>query len=202
MAVVKIVTKISKLFKKYLYIAGLFVISLMVSSILFIQFPDSETTTAADLHNIRKTSRDVVNVAPVMNSFEALQPKTIQVILSRIYLDGEISEEVVEETILSMEDFWAEYGEWELVEQDEEQIVFQQKIEDISPLLKINGYFGISEQGTLNIYEGKPAENKVIQSFFQINTKKLKSYQQQKLEKGIPVLSRDRYEKVLKKYKN
>ena len=84
---------------------------------------------------------------------------------------------------------------------DETQIVFQQEVDDISPLLKINGYFGISEDGILNIYEGKPSDEKVIQSFFQINTKKLKSHQQQELEMGIPVLSRDRYEEVLKMFK-
>ncbi|WNF38927.1 intercompartmental signaling factor BofC [Bacillaceae bacterium IKA-2] len=197
------VTKIGKLLKKNANMAGVLIIFFVLSSIFFILFQDdSETITASDLHKIRETSRESVNVAvPVMTSYELLEPKTIQVILSRIYLDGEISEEVVEETILSMEDFWAEYIEWDLIDQDEAQVVFQQKIKDISPLLKINGYFGISEQGILNIYEGKPSEEKVIQSFFQINTKKLKSHQYQELEKGIPVLSWDRYQKVIKKYK-
>nr|WP_241657828.1 intercompartmental signaling factor BofC [Anaerobacillus alkaliphilus] len=133
--------------------------------------------------------------------YQVMGPKSVQVILERIYLDGEISEEIVEETILSMEDFWAEYADWNLIDQDEAKVVFQQKVDDISPLLKINGYFGISEDGILNIYEGKPSDEKVIQSFFQINMKKLKSHQQQELENGIPVLSRDRYEEVLKMYK-
>lgn len=196
------VTKIGQLLKKYSNMARILIIFFILGSLFLIQFQESsETTTASDLHKIRETSREVVNVVPVMTSFKPLQPKTIQVILSRIYLDGEISEEVIEETILSMEDFWAEYVEWDLIDQDEAQVVFQQKVKDISPLLKINGYFGISEQGTLNIYEGKPSEEKVIQSFFQINTQKLKSHQQQELEEGIPVLSRDRYEKVIKKYK-
>ncbi|MCT8139529.1 BofC C-terminal domain-containing protein [Anaerobacillus sp. CMMVII] len=149
--------------------------------------------------NINK--RAIENAIPVAKTFHVMDPKTVRVILARIYLDGEVSEEVVEETILSMEDFWAEYAEWDLIDQDEAQVVFQQKIDDISPLLKINGYFGISEEGTLNIYEGKPSEEKVIQSFFQINMKKLKSHQQQELEDGIPILSRDRYEEVLKMYK-
>nr|MBA5585348.1 intercompartmental signaling factor BofC [Anaerobacillus isosaccharinicus]QOY38445.1 intercompartmental signaling factor BofC [Anaerobacillus isosaccharinicus] len=143
----------------------------------------------------------IVIAAPVTATVQVVDPKTVRVILARIYLDGEISEEIVEETILSMEDFWAEYAEWDLIDQDEAQVVFQQRVDDISPLLKINGYFGISQEGTLNIYEGKPSEEKVIQSFFQINMKKLKSHQQQELEKGIPVISRDRYEEVLKMYK-
>lgn len=200
MAVVKMETKIGELLKKYSNMAGILIIFLIFGSLFFIEFKD-ETITASDIHKIRETNREIVNEVPVMTPFVPLPPKTIQVILSRIYLDGEISEEVVEEIILSMEDFWAEYDEWDLIDQDEAQIVFQQKIEDISPLLKLNGFFGISEQGILNIYEGKPSGDRVIQSFFQINTKKLKSHQQQELEEGIPVLSRDRYEKVIKKYK-
>ncbi|RXJ00022.1 regulator [Anaerobacillus alkaliphilus] len=152
---------------------------------------------------MRETNKGkiVTTVQVMAKPYQVMGPKSVQVILERIYLDGEISEEIVEETILSMEDFWAEYADWNLIDQDEAKVVFQQKVDDISPLLKINGYFGISEDGILNIYEGKPSDEKVIQSFFQINMKKLKSHQQQELENGIPVLSRDRYEEVLKMYK-
>ncbi len=178
----------------------------LVSSSLFFIYVNQESkheAKALDFPLMRETSKGNIGLAvPVMtNPFQAMDPKNVRVILERIYLDGEVSEEIVEETILSMEDFWAEYAEWELIDQDEAQVVFQQRVDDISPLLKINGYFGISEDGILNIYEGKPSDEKVIQSFFQINMKKLKSHQQRQLENGIPVLSRDRYEEVLKMYK-
>ncbi|MGO4887419.1 BofC C-terminal domain-containing protein [Anaerobacillus sp. MEB173] len=135
------------------------------------------------------------------NAFEVMGPKSVEVILQRVYLDGEVSEEIVEEVIWSMEDFWAFYENWNLVDQSESQVIFQQEVDDISPLLKINGYFGISPEGVLRIYEGKPNEEKVIHSFFQINTKKLKSHQQSELQEGIPVLSRDHYEKVIQTMK-
>lgn len=129
-------------------------------------------------------------------------PLKVTVILERVYVDGEVSEEILKETILSMEDFWAQYEDWSLVHQDEEQVVFQQRIDDISPLLKTNGYFGLTEDGILTIFNGKPDESdKVIQSFFQIDVEKLESYQHDLLKKGIKVGTKDEYINVIETYK-
>ncbi|MEB1808033.1 MAG: intercompartmental signaling factor BofC [Bacillaceae bacterium] len=179
---------IKKITKKHMVIAVLF--SLCFVLLLGIQ-PESANTTQSH------ASKSTVPVMKMVENADA-GPKTIQVKLQRVYLDGEISEEVVEETIWSMEDFWAFYDQWLLVDQNEEEILFKQEIDDISPLLKINGYFGISEDGVLNIYEGKPDDQKIIQSFFQINTQKLKSHHESELKNGIPVMSRENYQEVLK----
>lgn len=130
-------------------------------------------------------------------------PTDITVILERVYLDGEVSEELIKESITSMKDFLLEYEDWQLVHHDEEQIVFQQRIDDISPLLKTNGYFGITEDGILTIFNGKPnkSKNKVIQSFFQIDVGKLESYQHKLLQKGIKVGTKDEYMNVIETYK-
>lgn len=125
-------------------------------------------------------------------------PLTVEVILQRKYLDGEISEEVIQETILSMEDFWATYAGWQLLDQKEGKVVFQKNIDDISPLLKANGYFGIAGDGTLSIYNGKPKTNEVIQSFFQIDIKKLESRKHDELLEGIRIQTKDQYLEVLK----
>ncbi|WP_078552655.1 intercompartmental signaling factor BofC [Bacillus alkalicellulosilyticus] len=143
-------------------------------------------------------NKETVNVN--QEAFEVMAPKTVEVVLERVYLDGEISEEVVQETIWSMEDFWAFYADWTLLDQNESRVTFQQEVNDISPLLKINGYFGISEEGILNIYDGHPNHEKVIQSFFQINTNKLQSHQHHELKEGIPVLSRENFQEVLKTF--
>nr|WP_132947652.1 intercompartmental signaling factor BofC [Thermolongibacillus altinsuensis] len=124
------------------------------------------------------------------------------VILERMYLDGEVSEEIKEETVTSMKEIWKKYKEWQLVNMDDEQIVFQKEMNDISPLAKANGYFGITEDGTLSIFEGKPDESsRVIQSFFQIDVEKLESHQHEKLKKGIRVHSKENYERILETYK-
>ncbi|WP_209122818.1 intercompartmental signaling factor BofC [Alkalihalobacillus sp. BA299] len=182
---------IKKCTKRNMVIAVLF----LLSCVLLLGF-QTETEKTFQAH-APKQAATVLKT----NQDEKLGPKTIQVILQRVYLDGEISEEIVEETIWSMEDFWAFYDEWLLIDQNEEKILFKKEIDDISPLLKINGYFGISEDGVLNIYEGKPEERKIIQSFFQINTKKLKSHHENELKNGIPVMSRENYQEVIKTFK-
>ena len=75
-------------------------------------------------------------------------------------------------------------------------------IDDISPLLKSNGYFGITEEGILTIFDGKPDEqSKIIQSFYQIDVEKLESHQHNLLKNGIKVFSKDEYEQVLEAFK-
>ncbi len=130
-------------------------------------------------------------------SFHVLGPKTVDVLLKRVYLDGEVGEEKLSETIWSMEDFWAFYEDWTLVEQSEKALIFQQEINDISPILKIEGYFGISDDGFLQIYQGEPDNEQIIQSFFSIDTKKLKSREHIELVKGIPVKNKENYEEIL-----
>ncbi|UTR14241.1 intercompartmental signaling factor BofC [Salipaludibacillus sp. LMS25] len=128
------------------------------------------------------------------------EPREVEVILQRVYLDGEVSEEEVEETIWSMEDFWSYYEDWEVVDLNERQIIFKKEVNDISPLMKMHGYFGMTEDGMLSIYNGKPSEKDVIQSFFQINTAELKSHLHESLIEGIPVSTKDQYLQVLKLY--
>ncbi|WP_461200235.1 BofC C-terminal domain-containing protein [Anoxybacillus sp. TBDG-1] len=122
------------------------------------------------------------------------------VILETVYMDGEVSEEIKEETVTSMKDIWNKYKDWYLVNMDDEQIVFQRYVDDLSPLTKA-GYFGLTKDGTLSIFEGKPSESsRVIQSFFQIDVKKLESYEREKLEKGISVRSKRNYKRVIEAY--
>jgi forespore regulator of the sigma-K checkpoint len=50
---------------------------------------------------------------------ETDKPLNMTVILERVYLDGEISQEVVHEKCWSMENFWAKYDQWQLTDMDE-----------------------------------------------------------------------------------
>lgn len=129
-------------------------------------------------------------------------PLMIKVILEREYLDGEVSQETIEETIWTLEDFWAKYDQWQLVDMDIDYMVFRRKMDDISPLLKANGYFGVTEDGTLTIFNGKPQKTNIIQSFFQIDLGKLESTKCEELKKGIPIVSKDRYVEVLETFKS
>ncbi|MFS0775824.1 intercompartmental signaling factor BofC [Neobacillus sp. 3P2-tot-E-2] len=129
------------------------------------------------------------------------EPQQLTIILERIYLDGEMSEEVVLDSYWSIENFWAKYDQWQLVDIDESTMVFRKQVDDISPLLKANGYFGITDDGVLTIYNGRPDPSRIIQSFFQIDVKKLESKKQDELIQGIPIKTRDRYVEVLETFK-
>lgn len=129
------------------------------------------------------------------------EPLHVNVLLVRTYLDGEISEEIVRENIWSIENFWAKYDQWQLLEINESAIVFTKPIDDISPLLKANGYFGITDKGVLSIFNGKPKQVNIIQSFFQIDIKKLESSKHQELVHGIPIKTKDHYVEVLETFK-
>ncbi len=129
------------------------------------------------------------------------EPLHVKIVLERIYLDGEISEEVVQEKIYSMENFWAKYDQWQLKKMTKKEIYFTKQVDDISPLLKANGYFGITENGVLTIFNGKPGKFNIIHSFFQIDVNKLESRKQQELIEGIPIKTKDRYVQVLETFK-
>jgi forespore regulator of the sigma-K checkpoint len=126
------------------------------------------------------------------------EPVFVKVVLQRAYLDGELSEEVVNEEVFSMDAFWKTYQDWQLIDQNEDRIVIKKQIDDISPLLKTNGYFGITGDGTLSIFNGKPETNDVIQSFFQIDIKKLESHKHDELMEGIRIQTKDQYLEVLR----
>lgn len=125
----------------------------------------------------------------------------IKVMLERTYLDGEVSEEVFTENVSSLETFFKKYDDWQLVDRNDEQVVLQKRIQDISPLLKINGYFGVSKEGILQTFEGVPRKENAIHSFFQIDMKKLKSYKRNQLKRGIRIESKERFVKVIEEMK-
>ncbi len=129
------------------------------------------------------------------------EPLHINVILERIYLDGEISQEVIHETCWSMENFWAKYDQWQLTDINESTMVFRKQVDDISPLLKANGFFGITDKGVLTIFNGRPDRSRIIQSFFQIDMKKLESKKHDQLIQGIPIRTKDHFVEVLETFK-
>lgn len=144
----------------------------------------------------------IISLTPQTEAAKVVkEPLLVEIVLQRVYLDGEVSEEKITEKIWSMEHFWVKYDQWELMDTNANGLVFKKQIDDISPLLKANGYFGITEDGTLTIFNGKPHRTNIIQSFFQINIEKLESRKHIQLKKGIPIKTKDRYVNVLETLK-
>ncbi|MBS4194810.1 intercompartmental signaling factor BofC [Lederbergia citri] len=172
-------------------------IILMISAMVF----SGSGPYKSNLRHIVKTEdgSKTEHIKDIRGNIE--DPLLLKVVLKRKYLDGEVSEEIVKETIWALEDFWAKYEAWQLVDMDEEKLVFETVVDDISPLLKLNGFFGITEDGTLTIFNGNPDQADIIQSFFQIDIKKLEGKKQLQLKKGIPVRTKEIYTEVLETMK-
>ncbi|WP_077621380.1 intercompartmental signaling factor BofC [Sediminibacillus massiliensis] len=128
-------------------------------------------------------------------------PLEIEVILQRHYMDGKVEADSHKETVWAMEDFWAYYDGWQVIDQKEGEIIFRKEVADISPYMKENGYFGLRD-GQLTIFEGLPMHEQVIQSFYQIDTKELESYQAKQLREGIKIDSKQVYQYVLEAYRD
>lgn len=132
---------------------------------------------------------------------QAEKNQEIKVILQREYLDGELSEKKITERFGTLEEFKNKYSGWKISEQTKEYIVLHKMENDISPLLKTNGYFGITKDGTLSIYNGKPADDKIIHTFFQIDVGKLEVYQQEELQQGIQIISKAQFNSLMEEYR-
>ncbi|WP_225434112.1 BofC C-terminal domain-containing protein [Peribacillus tepidiphilus] len=169
---------------------SLFLLSFIALVCLIIR-PDLQAKKQLDMEDANSDKQVQLVTAPLKR----------YIILQREYLDGEVSEESIVEEILAMEDFWAQYKDWQLIDQNEGRMVFKRKVNDISPMLKTNGYFGITEDGTLSIFNGKPDQSQVIQSFFQIDIGKLESKKHEELKEGIRVLNKNHYVEVIEAFK-
>ncbi|MDE5052241.1 BofC C-terminal domain-containing protein [Niallia taxi] len=60
---------------------------------------------------------------------------------------------------------------------------YKQEMDAISAFLKAEGYFGVSDDAVLGVYNGKPNKSYLIQSLVQMILEKLKTIQQKRLNK-------------------
>lgn len=159
---------------------------LILISLFFITIPN-ETITKAQ-------SKD-------FKSYHIHSDKGLTIILHKIYVNGEVIEEIYLNQHKTINEVKRQFRYWKIVEENDDEIVLMKKINDLSPTLKSKGYFGISEDGMLSLYIGMPSGNNIIDSFFKIDTNKLEVYKQKQLERGIKVSSKKRYDHLLKDLK-
>lgn len=85
--------------------------------------------------------------------------------------------------------------------QDNQQVYLTEQIDDLSEKCKGNVYFGIDKDGNLSLFEGMPAEEQIIRTFFQLNVQHLKSSLPSEtlnqLYDGIRILDLDDYNSVI-----
>ena len=115
----------------------------------------------------------VLCIMPYRADANEKEPMTL--FLERVYVDGVVSQEMIKSPSMT-KTINEKYKNWRLLKETDRELVFRTSIDDISPILKDNGYVGLSVNGILSAFEGKPASSQhIIQSFFKLTSKGLKA---------------------------
>ncbi|HZG17468.1 MAG TPA: BofC C-terminal domain-containing protein [Candidatus Bathyarchaeia archaeon] len=127
--------------------------------------------------------------------------KPHELVLARSYLCGVKEEERIVLGKESFEQTLSGYKGWEIIASEEGKLILLKRENDIAPSCKENGYFGLSPDGVLTLFNGVPSEQNVIQSFYQINRAKMEATLPKEeitlLQKGIRVRDLSEYNSVL-----
>lgn len=127
-----------------------------------------------------------------------------ELVLSRTYLCGIEDEQRIPLKGESLEQVLSAYSGWEIISAEAGRLMLQKRENDIAPTCKANGYFGLSKDGVLTLFNGLPAEQEVIQTFYQINTQRMEASLPKEdvelLHQGIRVRDLAEYNSVLSTY--
>ncbi|MGD8188848.1 BofC C-terminal domain-containing protein [Brevibacillus ginsengisoli] len=134
----------------------------------------------------------------------AVMGKPLELVLKRTYLCGPKDEERVRVEPQTIEQLLSKYIGWEIASVGADSVVLKKAENDLSPLCKSNGHFGLSQGNVLTLFNGLPGEQKVIQTFYQINTARLEAglpkNELDLLKKGIRVHDLAEYNSILSTY--
>ena len=190
---------------------GFFITAALVAASLY-SFKAANDPAPAD-HDARPADESVAASA-YMRAPEAIdtsaQSDALQLIQqggpfdvysNRMYVCGQLQEHLgtmKAEEVLSLH---REHPDWQIDVEDNNKVVFTQRIDDLSPECKENAYFGLDKDGNLSLFDGPPQDEKVLRTFFQMNIEYLESSLPpdtvRQLREGIPIADLAEYNSVL-----
>ncbi|MBG9785550.1 BofC C-terminal domain-containing protein [Shouchella lehensis] len=113
----------------------------------------------------------------------------VELLFETVFADGISQEETRKEAINSLQDFWYEYSNWQVVDQKKGFVHFKQELLDLSPEVKQEGYLGLSDDQHLILYTGQPEAKHIIQTYDHLSEYSLASSVKLALTKGMKVSS-------------
>lgn len=135
---------------------------------------------------------------------EALAPRKWQVIIQKNYVAGPMIEEEQEYSAAEIDQLLATFSHMNMVKRGDDFILFTMQIDDISPIIKENGYFALDHHGMLHLYRGDIRDENIIQTFFQIDMERLETTlpleEYMQLREGIHISSLAEYNRILSTY--
>lgn len=124
-----------------------------------------------------------------------------EVILQKKYVCGEELQNLGLLSPSKVDELLTEHPDWSIALHPDGTVYMSQHISDLSPQCKKGAYFGLDEKGVFSLFDGLPAEKKVMRTFFQLNIQHLRSALPDdtisQLMKGIRVKDVDEYNSVL-----
>jgi forespore regulator of the sigma-K checkpoint len=119
----------------------------------------------------------------------------------KLYVCGEELQQLGEMNAQQIMQYYKEHPNRTVKLGDKGEVLFTERIDDLSPQCKHNAHFGLDAHGNLSLFEGTPEEQQVIRTFFQLNIEYLESSLPHETVKqlyhGIPVSNVDEYNSVL-----
>lgn len=122
--------------------------------------------------------------------------------LKTTYVSGEEIQTLAgEKNPVQLEKLINERPDWNGWISAEGDLWLEQRVNDLSPLMKREAYIGVDEYGNLTLFKGPPVQEKVLKTFFQMDMGSMKSALPEniwkQLHEGIRVQDIEEYNSVL-----
>lgn len=153
--------------------------------------------------HVHQESIDPTTNEQTQDSIAAMNKNEWSIYLVSEYLCGVQTEVKIFQSVEDMEAWLIQnQGDWDRVVRKAGSFTLYRHVpNDLSPICKAEGYFGLTDDYVLSIFEGPPSENKIIQTFFRIDTELLESKidleELLTLRQGIRIYSVEDYLHVL-----
>ncbi|QKS56765.1 BofC C-terminal domain-containing protein [Paenibacillus barcinonensis] len=172
-------------------------ISAAVERLLTTKFGEA-VSVMGSVEQDRRTEQEIETL---VSQLQTERTKLIRVVLQTKYICGVETEQLGRMDIPQLKVLLAQHPEWDAEVTSVDTLQLKQSIDDLSPICKQQAYISIDAAGNLNLYEGKPAEDNVIRTFFQLDVGTLESSLPngvlEQLQEGIRVQDKDEYDSVI-----
>ncbi|PQP80070.1 regulator [Paenibacillus sp. PCH8] len=159
----------------------------------------SEATSA--MGPVTQETRSEEEIQALVEQLGPDPDRLTSVVLETDYICGVETEQLGKMAIPEVKMLLAQHPEWDARVDTSDALYLKQRVEDLSPLCKQQAYISIDAVGNLNLYEGKPADEKVIRTFFQLDVGTLESSLPEgvlrQLQQGIRIQDKDEYDSVI-----
>lgn len=136
----------------------------------------------------------------VLNQLLQQDDRKREVIHRQQFICGEREETMGKHTSAGIIQLMLNHPDWGATMDDAGRVIMEEQIEELSERCK-DARISLDEDGNLTLYEGPPAEKKVIRTFFQIDIESMESALPpnvlQQLYDGILITDTDEYHSVL-----